>query len=165
MFTRLTRDGWDPEQDVEFQRALGPDVWRAVARGTAVCPYRGLAAFQPEDADRFFGREELVADLVARLDRERVLFVIGPSGSGKSSVVRAGLIPAVQSGSIAGSDRWPVALFSPRADPTAELSYQLRTDRRRRPGIRGRARGGVVHRGTRRGARLAETICDAAAGC
>ena len=121
--TRLTRDGWDPDHDVEFQRALGP---RADPSAGAICPYRGLAAFQPEDADRFFGRETLVAELVARLDRERVLFVIGPSGSGKSSVVRAGLIPAVQAGSISGSDHWPVALFSPRADPTAELAHQLR---------------------------------------
>jgi len=122
--TRLTRDGWDPEHDVEFQKALSS---RADPAATAnVCPYRGLAAFQPEDAERFFGRERLVAELVARLDRERVLFVIGPSGSGKSSVVRAGLIPAVQAGSISGSDRWPVALFSPRADPTAEFAHQLR---------------------------------------
>jgi len=124
--TRLTRGGWDPEQDVEFQSALGPRADQSTTTGTDVCPYRGLAAFQPEDADRFFGRETLVADLVARLDRERVLFVIGPSGSGKSSVVRAGLIPAVQAGAISGSDRWPVALFSPRADPTAELAHQLR---------------------------------------
>lgn len=122
--TRLTRDGWDPEHDVEFQRALGSRADPSAAAN--VCPYRGLAAFQPEDADRFFGRERLVAELVARLDRERVLFVIGPSGSGKSSVVRAGLIPAVRAGSISGSDHWPVALFSPRADPTAELAHQLR---------------------------------------
>jgi WD40 repeat protein/energy-coupling factor transporter ATP-binding protein EcfA2 len=123
---QLTRDGWDPEQDVEFQRALGPRTWPTAARWTNICPYRGLAAFQPEDAARFFGRETLVDDLVDRLDRERVLFVIGPSGSGKSSVVRAGLIPAIQAGSISGSDRWPVALLSPRANPTAELGYQLR---------------------------------------
>lgn len=124
--SRLTREGWAPEQDVEFQRALGPRARRVTTAGAAVCPYRGLAAFQPEDADRFFGRQTLVADLVDRLDHNRVLFVIGPSGSGKSSVVRAGLIPAIRAGAIAGSDRWPVPLFSPRSDPTAELSYQIR---------------------------------------
>jgi WD40 repeat protein/class 3 adenylate cyclase len=123
--SRLTREGWDPDRDVAFQRALGrPD--RPGGYELAVCPYRGLAAFQPEDADRFFGREHLVAELVERLDRDRVLFVVGPSGSGKSSLVRAGLIPAIGSGSIRDSQRWAVALFSPRTSPTAELTYQLR---------------------------------------
>ena len=124
--TRLSREGWDPAQDIEFQRALGPRRAPAPPVGADVSPYRGLAAFQPEDAEQFFGREDLVANLVSRLDRERVLFVIGPSGSGKSSVVRAGLIPATRAGGIAGSEHWPVALFSPRADPTAELASQLR---------------------------------------
>ena len=123
---RLTREGWDPSEDAEFQRALGPRAGRPATTGPSVCPYRGLAAFQPEDAGRFFGREGLVADLVDRLDHDRLLFVIGPSGSGKSSVVRAGLIPAVSAGALPGSDRWSVALFSPRSGPTAELSYQLR---------------------------------------
>ncbi|HYM52660.1 MAG TPA: AAA family ATPase [Candidatus Dormibacteraeota bacterium] len=124
--TRLTRDGWDPGEDEAFQRALGPRKSLPRSGGADPGPYRGLAAFQPEDAEWFFGREQLVADLVTRLEREPVLFVIGPSGSGKSSVVRAGLIPAVQAGRIAGSERWPVALFTPRADPLAELARQLR---------------------------------------
>ncbi len=123
---QLAREGWDPQKDVEFQAAIGPRTSFYSAR-EEVCPYRGLAAFQPEDGSRFFGREGLVAGLINQLDhRDRVLFVVGPSGSGKSSVVRAGLIPAVQGGVIAGSDQWPVALFSPRSNPTAELSYQLR---------------------------------------
>ena len=100
----------------------------------AVCPYRGLAAFQPDDADRFFGRDALVAELVDRLDRDRVLFVVGPSGSGKSSAVRAGLIPAVGSGAvIPGSERWAVALFSPEREPGRRSSaYQLHRARSRR---------------------------------
>jgi WD40 repeat protein/class 3 adenylate cyclase len=123
--SRLTKEGWDPEQDAEYQRALGLRAGRPRPAGFEVCPYRGLAAFQPEDADRFFGRERLVAELVERLDHDRVLFVVGPSGSGKSSLVRAGLIRAVETGAIHGSDRWPVALFTPRSNPTKELSYQL----------------------------------------
>ncbi|MFI0484464.1 hypothetical protein [Actinomadura sp. 9N215] len=53
-------------------------------------PYLGLACYESEDADRFFGRDELVSDLVERLDDARVVAVVGPSGSGKSSVPRAG---------------------------------------------------------------------------
>ncbi|MCA1735545.1 MAG: toll/interleukin-1 receptor domain-containing protein, partial [Actinobacteria bacterium] len=56
---------------------------------STVSPYQGLAAFQQEDAARFYGRDELVATLLGRLENERVLVVGGPSGSGKSSVVRA----------------------------------------------------------------------------
>ncbi|HVQ87316.1 MAG TPA: hypothetical protein VMT88_03945 [Actinomycetes bacterium] len=123
---RLTREGWDPDDDVEFQRALGPRGQRTMTSGAPVCPYRGLTAFQPEHADNFFGREKLVADLVDRLDRDRVLFVVGPSGSGKSSVVRAGLIPAISANALPKSEHWSVALFTPRADPISELSYQLR---------------------------------------
>ena len=74
-----------------------PEGLRAVAvpdpAGGGACPYKGLAAFQPEDAGYFFGREELVAELVARLGRARFLAVVGASGSGKSSLVRAGLLP------------------------------------------------------------------------
>ena len=62
------------------------------------CPYPGLAAFQPKDAERFFGRQQLTAMLVARageqLSRPGLLMVLGPSGSGKSSLLRAGLLPA-----------------------------------------------------------------------
>ncbi|MGQ0848821.1 MAG: nSTAND1 domain-containing NTPase [Actinomycetota bacterium] len=88
-------------------------------------PYLGLATFQPEDATRFFGRDSLVTDLVRRLRRDRVLVMGGPSGSGKSSVVRAGLIPAIATGALPGSEHWPLALFTPRADPMAELAHQL----------------------------------------
>ncbi|MEV6236107.1 hypothetical protein [Lentzea sp. NPDC051838] len=56
-------------------------------------PYVGLAAFQAEDADRFFGRERLVDELVARVAEHRLVTVIGASGAGKSSLLRAGLIP------------------------------------------------------------------------
>ncbi len=161
--TRLTRDGWDPEHDIEYRRALGPMAVPGATARTNVCPYRGLAAFQAEDADRFFGRDRLVADLVARLDRERVLFVIGPSGSGKSSVVRAGLIPAIQGGSISGSDRWPIALFSPRADPTAELGYQLRlVDGAPALGVERSEASSIVGPGEAR--RLADLICRDSGG-
>jgi WD40 repeat protein len=123
--TSVSKEGWDPTKDLEFQQAIGLRGGRGEVE-FAVCPYRGLAAFQPEDADRFFGRSELVAELVGRMDREQVLFVVGSSGSGKSSVVRAGLIPAIGAGALPTSGRWAVSLFSPRTAPCEELWYQLR---------------------------------------
>jgi WD40 repeat protein len=89
------------------------------------CPYKGLAAFQPEDARFFFGREALIDDIVRRLQLNRVLVVGGPSGSGKSSLVRAGLIPALKAGALPGSETWSVALFTPGRDPMAELYFQV----------------------------------------
>jgi WD40 repeat protein/class 3 adenylate cyclase len=60
------------------------------------CPYKGLVRFEPEDSDLFFGREELVSALVARLGESPFLAVVGPSGSGKSSLVRAGVAPELE---------------------------------------------------------------------
>ena len=61
-------------------------------------PYKGLDSFGPRDAEVFFGRERLVADLVARVAGGGLLAMVGPSGSGKSSLVRAGLLPAIGRG-------------------------------------------------------------------
>jgi WD40 repeat protein/class 3 adenylate cyclase len=60
------------------------------------CPYKGLVRFEPEDSDLFFGREELLSALVQRLKDSPFLAVVGPSGSGKSSLVRAGVVPELQ---------------------------------------------------------------------
>ena len=100
--------------------------FRSAAPGTT-CPYKGLAAFQPEDASLFFGREAFVDELVGRLRTARKLVVGGPSGSGKSSLLRAGLIPAVESGALPGSQNWRVLLFTPGPDALAELRHQLET--------------------------------------
>jgi len=90
-----------------------------------VCPYKGLAAYQPEDARFFHGREALIDEIVRRIQLNRILVVGGPSGSGKSSLVRAGLIPALKAGALLGSDTWRVALFTPGRDPLAELYFQV----------------------------------------
>ena len=92
------------------------------------CPYRGLMAFRPEDGDLFFGREEVVASH-ARADSSTGGFmaVVGASGSGKSSLVRAGLVPAFRR-----ARDGPVVVMTPGSDPAAEL----RAFARRRPARR-----------------------------
>jgi WD40 repeat protein/DNA-binding SARP family transcriptional activator len=90
-----------------------------------VCPFRGLASFNSAHSEYFFGRERLVADLVARLVGSTLLAVVGPSGSGKSSVVRAGLLPALASGVLPGSERWHQVVMRPGAQPLEELRRTL----------------------------------------
>jgi DNA-binding SARP family transcriptional activator/ABC-type glycerol-3-phosphate transport system substrate-binding protein len=92
-------------------------------------PYKGLHAFDEADAGDFFGREASVEELVAMMAEgragNRFLAVVGPSGSGKSSVVRAGLIPALRSGAVPGSDEWFVVDMVPGAHPFDELAAAL----------------------------------------
>jgi DNA-binding SARP family transcriptional activator/WD40 repeat protein len=88
-------------------------------------PYKGLVAFEAEDREVFFGRETVVEGLVARLETTRLLAVVGGSGSGKSSVVRAGILAAVRHDALPGSAAWPTVLMSPGAHPLAELAAQL----------------------------------------
>jgi DNA-binding SARP family transcriptional activator len=93
-------------------------------------PYKGLRAFDEPDAADFFGREALVDTLVAHLaeggDSGRLVAVVGGSGSGKSSVVRAGLLPRLRTGAVPGSDRWFVATMVPGKAPFEELAESLR---------------------------------------
>ncbi|MGB0383733.1 MAG: CHAT domain-containing protein [Ardenticatenaceae bacterium] len=99
-------------------------------------PYKGLHYFEEQDAERFFGREELVGELVSHLQTERFLAVVGASGSGKSSLVRAGLIPALRRGEPladdilppAGSQDWPIHVITPTADPLEALAASLTRD-------------------------------------
>ena len=91
----------------------------------AVCPFLGLATFDAAHAEYFFGRERLVAELVARLVGSPLLAVVGPSGSGKSSAVRAGLLPALASGVLPGSEGWSRALMRPGVHPLAALERVL----------------------------------------
>ncbi|HET8951022.1 MAG TPA: BTAD domain-containing putative transcriptional regulator [Solirubrobacteraceae bacterium] len=85
------------------------------------CPFKGLASFDVEDAGVFFGRERLVADMIARLPGARLMGIVGPSGSGKSSAMRAGLLAALADGVLPGSRHWPQALIRPGAHPLAAL--------------------------------------------
>jgi WD40 repeat protein len=111
-------------------RAEWQERWEKVARELAgesehdAPPYRGLSSFQVEDADRFFGRDALIEELLRRLAAGRFLAVFGASGSGKSSVLRAGVIPAVVRDGVAGAKLRPV-LFTPGSTPCAELERHL----------------------------------------
>ena len=90
-------------------------------------PYKGLAPFQGEDAELFFGRREIVMEMVKVLGSQRLLVVLGLSGSGKSSVVRAGLLPALHDDAITGSKDWrQIGPFVPGSDPIASLAEALR---------------------------------------
>jgi WD40 repeat protein/DNA-binding CsgD family transcriptional regulator len=93
-------------------------------------PYKGLDAFQQQDAHVFFGRETFVELLLARLSQNgstpRFLAVVGPSGSGKSSVIRAGLIPALEHDRLPGARTWTISTMFPRVNPFFELETALR---------------------------------------
>jgi DNA-binding SARP family transcriptional activator/WD40 repeat protein len=86
-------------------------------REVVACPFKGLALFDVEDADVFFGRERLVAEMVARLAGAPLLGLVGPSGSGKSSALRAGLLAALADGVLPGSEDWALALLRPGEHP------------------------------------------------
>lgn len=131
-----------PEPDLRFARAddfaralrqaAGFDVvpWSAPT-GEAIDrrnPYKGLAAFQESDEADFHGRDELVEELLAAMDddrRGRLVAVVGPSGSGKSSVVRAGVLPRVRSGAVTGSETWLVTMLFPGTHPFEALAEAL----------------------------------------
>ena len=101
----------------------------SVARAAVtVCPFKGLAFFDRADVDYFCGRERLVADLVARLAATSLVGLVGPSGMGKSSVLRAGVLPALQRGVLPGSEQWRQFLVRPGAHPRAELARALESD-------------------------------------
>ncbi len=109
--------------ELQFTRERGAGD---AATGSVTCPYKGLATFGVDDAPYFFGRERLVAELVAHLVGGPLLAVVGPSGSGKSSVVRAGLLPALAGGVLPGSQTWAQALMRPGEHPLDELRRATR---------------------------------------
>ncbi len=92
-------------------------------------PYKGLRAFQSADNLDFFGREKLITKLINRLsdngDYKRFLAIVGPSGSGKSSLVRAGVIPALWRGDLPGAEKWFVVDMMPGSHPLDELEVAL----------------------------------------
>lgn len=115
-----------PDSIEELLVALEPGAAPKVpARSQIRNPYKGLAAFQESDAADFFGRSAMVDQLVAAVDASTFVAVVGPSGIGKSSLVRAGLLPALREGPIAGSSSWTIAEMMPGAHPFHELRRAL----------------------------------------
>jgi len=89
-------------------------------------PYPGLRPFEREEQHLFFGRDQQIAELVVRLERNRFVAVIGVSGGGKSSLVRAGLIPALERGSVgAAGSRWRMVVTRPAGHPFDSLAADL----------------------------------------
>ena len=116
--------GLDPSADLVALEAaiLRQDPALTTARlpdATASCPYRGLTAYDVNDADAFHGREPEIGECLERLRRDGVLVVVGPSGSGKSSLVRAGVAAALL------RDRRRVAVITPGASPMRALASAI----------------------------------------
>lgn len=125
----------------DFARALrqsvGLDVGPVPSRGPAMTrqrnPYKGLRAFQETDAADFHGRRSLIQEMIGVLGNGRLLTVVGPSGSGKSSVVRAGLLPEIRNGALPGSEAWAITDMFPGTHPFEELESALLRVAVRRP--------------------------------
>lgn len=114
------------EDVVELQAASERVALARDVDAPVVCPFKGLASFDADDAPYFFGREKLVAELVARLVGAELLGIVGPSGSGKSSVMRAGLLPALAGGVLPASTMWKQVLIRPGEHPLRELTEAMK---------------------------------------
>ncbi|MFE1747417.1 caspase family protein [Coleofasciculus sp. H7-2] len=146
--TGLTAAGWITQLQVSLAGSGIPfQVWLSGAQGVievfpgntrsrgieqtegfdlGLCPYRGLRAFGEEDAQYFYGRENLTQQLINHLAHRSFLAVVGASGSGKSSVVQAGLIAQLRQGKqLPGSDRWWIRQLIPGARPLENLARRL----------------------------------------
>jgi WD40 repeat protein/DNA-binding SARP family transcriptional activator len=112
-------------QDLE-QAILRQDATLEPAAATAepvvLCPFKGLAVFTTADAAYYFGRERLVDEVIARLVDHPVVGLVGSSGSGKSSLLQAGVVAALAGGALPGSGAWRRALIRPGAHPLSMLS-------------------------------------------
>ncbi|XXT16980.1 serine/threonine-protein kinase [Sorangium sp. So ce429] len=98
-------------------RSLPPEEWG---------PFRGLGRFEREDRDVFFGRSADIAATVEMLRSRGLVAVVGPSGSGKSSLARAGVAPVAADGGLGGwMKQWDVRIASPGADPRAAIAAAL----------------------------------------
>ncbi|MBD2690542.1 eIF2A-related protein [Anabaena catenula] len=141
----LSVAGWITQLQVYLAGFLNLQIWLSGTQGVIeiipaitgtsshkagldlkICPYRGLRAFGEEDAQFFYGRESLTQQLINELAHKSFLAVVGASGSGKSSVVQAGLIAKLRLGKqLPGSDDWLIKSLRPGSRPLQTLSQKL----------------------------------------
>lgn len=88
-------------------------------------PYPGLRPFGKDEWPIFFGREQMIDDAVGRLVRQRLLVVHGDSGCGKSSLIRAGLLPRLEQDTARGGRRWITRVMTPGDEPLVHLAEAL----------------------------------------
>ena len=104
----------------EFDPLLAPSL------PDEICPYVGLNAFEEKNNEAFFGRQPLLNQMVAFLKEDRLLYVVGPSGSGKSSLVLAGLVPLIKKGAVPGSEKWQcLRRIVPGVNPLKHLASTI----------------------------------------
>lgn len=96
---------------------------------SAVCPYPGLLGYEADDAKYFFGRDALIAEVIAKMAASALVVVVGPSGAGKSSLLNAGLRPELEAGALCPprSPAWPVVAMTPGPEPLRELAVRTCT--------------------------------------
>ncbi|MCX5363406.1 trypsin-like peptidase domain-containing protein [Streptomyces sp. NBC_00124] len=138
MLTEITApDMW--ERGLGIAYATPAEALREILPELAeqeVCPYRGLEPFTAEHARWFQGRAEAVRQVVSNLAQQRRLtLLLGPSGSGKSSLIQAGVLRTLAEGELPGSDRWLPVLTRPRQDMLAEIE---------RAGLPGASKDGII---------------------
>jgi hypothetical protein len=115
----LSRAERPPTQSVlaDFDPALAPEL------PDSLCPYVGLEAFGDATRKLLFGREQVLSDIADRLREHRFLAVVGPLGSGKSSLTLGGVVPKLRAGLLPGSQHWRYyPAFTPGDDPLASLA-------------------------------------------
>ncbi len=123
--TVLYRAGHQPPDAtlVDFDPEQAPEL------SDELRPYMGLDAFQEPNGNLFFGRQRLIEGMAEKVRQHRLLPVVGPSGSGKSSVVLAGLLPLLRKGAVPGSERWHyVPSLVPGSDPLGNLALALKPE-------------------------------------
>lgn len=108
-----------------------------------ICPYRGLQAFTVDDAPYFYGRESLTQQLINHLNQDAFLAVVGASGSGKSSLVQAGLVGQLKQGKqLPGSEQWDIQVMRPGEQPLTALAGCLN-----QPHLNAEQIEGILHLG------------------
>jgi AcrR family transcriptional regulator len=116
-----TQASWDSE--IARLRALLERP--APAREGIPCPYPGLVSYSEADAAHFYGRERIVQEILGRLHLHPFLTIIGPSGSGKSSLLQAGVLPALKQSNLFATKEWHTLILRPGPQPLHRLAAAL----------------------------------------